>query len=191
MRSRCVRYRTQQSILGAAPVPYSGAMPWVAYGETRPRHTRWKAERPQYAWRPDGPLHHGPVGGAKTSRDRSSCTLQSKSVNGQTAEEPSVSVCVDRAPSMEKKMIDSTGKGLELRTLRPRAVHRRKHLLSSISMFMVSSWWLIATFWIGACVGIFVASLLQMARHGDDRERQHLSGAEELSRGGNRATPNA
>ena len=57
-------------------------------------------------------------------------------------------------------------------------------------MFMVSSWWLLATLWIGGCLGIFVASLLHVARYGDDLERQFLAGAEELSKGGNQATPN-
>lgn len=46
-------------------------------------------------------------------------------------------------------------------------------------MFMVSGWWLLATFWIGGCVGILLATLLRMARYGDDQDKQVVSDAPE------------
>lgn len=56
-------------------------------------------------------------------------------------------------------------------------------------MFMVSGWWLLAAFWIGGCLGLLLATLLHMARYGDDVEEQVLSGAQRLPFGGEQATP--
>ena len=40
---------------------------------------------------------------------------------------------------------------------------------------MVSGWWLLVTFWIGGCVGIMLATLLQIVRDEDDAGKLFLS----------------
>jgi hypothetical protein len=39
---------------------------------------------------------------------------------------------------------------------------------------MVSGWWLLASFWIGGCLGIMLAMLLQLARDDDDGAKEAL-----------------
>jgi hypothetical protein len=50
-------------------------------------------------------------------------------------------------------------------------------------MLMISGWWLLATFSIGGCVGIMIATLLHLARYDGDREQQFLAGAPEFQLG--------
>ena len=42
-------------------------------------------------------------------------------------------------------------------------------------MPMISGWWLLATFWIGGCLGILLSALLHIVRRGDDLEEQVAS----------------
>jgi len=52
-------------------------------------------------------------------------------------------------------------------------------------------WWSIAIFWIGGCLAILLAALVNWARHGDDLEKQSPSRTPELPVGGDQATPDA